>query len=87
MSIVVNDIVANRGFAYGYGYEEGYAVPGYGYSYGYTYGYGYGSSYGNGYYVEDERKGILNWLKFKKCSDGTTDLQFLYNILSFDTLF
>ena len=66
MSIVVNDIVANRGFAYGYGYEEGYAVPGYGYSYGYTYGYGYGSSYGNGYYVEDERKGILNWLKFKK---------------------
>jgi tyrosine-protein kinase Etk/Wzc len=59
LSIIVNDVVANRGFAYGYGYEEGY---GYGSGYGYG-GYGYGA-YGNGYYVNDAKKSF--WSRFRK---------------------
>jgi tyrosine-protein kinase Etk/Wzc len=61
ISFIVNDVVANRGFAYGYGYDEGY-----GYSYGYGYGYGYGASSGNGYYSEEKGKGIRDWFKRKK---------------------
>jgi tyrosine-protein kinase Etk/Wzc len=57
VSFIVNDVLANRGFAYGYGYEEGY---------GYGYGYGYGA-YGNGYYAEEEpRKGLKGLFKSKK---------------------
>ncbi len=48
MGFVVNDVIANRGFAYGYGYEENY-----GYGGGYGYGYGYGATYGSGYYISD----------------------------------
>lgn len=64
MGIIVNDVIANRGFAYGYGYEENY---GYGAGYGYGYGYGYGSSYGSGYYINDnknKKKGFFG--RFKK---------------------
>ena len=60
LSLIVNDVVANRGFAYGYGYEENY---GYGYGYGYG-GYGYGS-YGSGYYLENKKKGIRGWFRSK----------------------
>lgn len=62
MGFIVNDVLANRGFSYGYGYEENY---GYGYGYGASYGYGYGS-YGGGYYVDDKKKGWRNWFSFKK---------------------
>jgi len=58
IGFIVNDVVANRGFAYGYGYEEGY---------GYGYGYGYGA-YGAGYYTENKRKGILGWFTRKRGS-------------------
>lgn len=51
MAFIVNDVVANRGFAYGYGYEENY-----GYGGGYGYGYGYGATYGSGYYISDNKK-------------------------------
>jgi len=64
LSIVINDVLANRGFAYGYGYEEGYGYS-YGNGYGYGYGYGYGS-YGNGYYLEERKKGIKDWLNLSK---------------------
>jgi tyrosine-protein kinase Etk/Wzc len=55
LGIIVNDVIANRGFAYGYGYEENYGY-GYGYGGGYGYGYGYGASYGDGYYINDKKK-------------------------------
>ena len=66
--IIVNDVVANRGFAYGYGYEENY---GYGYGYGTGYGYGYGYGYGNygsggGYYIDDNKKRFGNLFNRKK---------------------
>jgi capsular exopolysaccharide synthesis family protein len=64
LSIVINDVLANRGFAYGYGYEEGYGYS-YGNGYGYGYGYGYGS-YGNGYYLEEKKKGIKDWFNVSK---------------------
>ncbi len=65
LSFIVNDVLANRGFAYGYGYEEGYGY-GYGYGYGHGYGYGYGyGSYGSGYYGEDKKKGIGRFFKRK----------------------
>ena len=55
--IILNDVIANRGFAYGYGYEE---------NYGYGYGYGY-SSYGNDYYIENNKaKGLKKWFGRKK---------------------
>ena len=56
MGFIVNDVIANRGFAYGYGYDEGY---------GYGYGYGYGA-YGDGYYAENKKKGIRGWFTRKK---------------------
>ncbi len=62
LGIVVNDVIANRGFAYGYGYEENY---GYGYGGGYGYGYGYGASYGDGYYVND-KPAKKSWQFWKK---------------------
>lgn len=52
IAFIINDVIANRGFAYGYGYEENY-----GYGGGYGYGYGYGASYGSGYYINDDKKG------------------------------
>ncbi|MFI5195535.1 MAG: polysaccharide biosynthesis tyrosine autokinase, partial [Chitinophagales bacterium] len=61
LSLIINDVVANRGFAYGYGYEETY---GYGYGYG-SGGYGYGS-YGTGYYIDNKKKGISSWFRFRK---------------------
>jgi len=66
LNLVINDVVANRGFAYGYGYEESY---GYGYGYGYG-GYGYGGygygGYGQGYYVDSKKKGIGSWFRTRK---------------------
>ncbi len=56
IGFIVNDVVANRGFAYGYGYDEGY---------GYGYGYGYGA-YGGGYYTENKRRGIMGWFTRKR---------------------
>ena len=64
--IIVNDVVANRGFAYGYGYEENYGY-GYGYGTGYGYGYGYGNyGSGGGYYIDDNKKRFGNLFNRKK---------------------
>jgi len=64
IGFIVNDVLASRGFSYGYGYEENY---GYGYGYGASYGYGYGyGSYGGGYYVDNKKKSWRNWFSFKK---------------------
>jgi len=56
IGFIINDVIANRGFAYGYGYDEGY---------GYGYGYGYGS-YGEGYYTEHKKTGIMGWFSRRK---------------------
>ncbi len=62
LSLIINDVVANRGFAYGYGYEEAYG-------YGYGYGYGsYGGAYGSGYYTDPQKKSIFK--KKKKSSES-----------------
>lgn len=63
LGFIINDVVANRGFAYGYGYEENY---GYGYGGGYGYGYGYGATYGNGYYINENKKGRKGLFNRKK---------------------